>query len=72
MLEKAQRQLQARMARNFGKGRTDDGLTRVDAIEPEKGAGQIRDPELNDLGLELRKRFIRTIKLIERSSARAG
>jgi glutaredoxin/uncharacterized protein (DUF302 family) len=50
----------------------DDGLTRVDAIEPEKGAGQIRDPELNDRGLELRKRLIRMIKALERSSARAG
>jgi hypothetical protein len=45
---------------------------RVDAIEPEKGAGQIRDPRLNDRGLEHRKRFIRTIKAIERSSARVG
>jgi len=50
----------------------DDGLTRVDAIEPEKGTGQIRDPELNDRGLELRKRLIRMIKALERSSARAG
>ena len=50
----------------------DDGLTRVDAIEPEKGAGQIRDPELNNRGLELRKRLIRMIKALERSSARAG
>jgi glutaredoxin/uncharacterized protein (DUF302 family) len=50
----------------------ENGLTRVDAIEPEKAAGQIRDPELNDRGLELRKRFIRTIKALERSSARAG
>ncbi len=50
----------------------DDGLTRVDAIEPEKGAGQIRDPKLNDRGLELRKRLIRMIKALERSSARAG
>jgi glutaredoxin/uncharacterized protein (DUF302 family) len=50
----------------------EDGLTRVDAIEPEKGVGQIRAPELNDRGLELRKRFIRTIKALERSSAKAG
>jgi glutaredoxin 3 len=50
----------------------EDGLTRVDAIEPEKGVGQIRSPELNDRGLELRKRFIRTIKALERSSAKAG
>lgn len=50
----------------------EDGLTRVDAIEPEKGVGQIRDPEVNDRGLELRKRFIRMIKALERSSAEAG
>ena len=50
----------------------EDGLTRVDAVEPEKGAGQIREPELNDRGLELRKRFIRTIMALERPSARAG
>jgi hypothetical protein len=39
----------------------------VQAIEPEKGAGQIRDPEVNDRGLELRKRFIRAVKDLERS-----
>lgn len=50
----------------------EEGLTRVDAIEPEKDVGQIRDPELNDRGLELRKRFIRMIKALERSSAKAG
>ncbi len=50
----------------------ENGPTRVDAVEPEKGAGQIRDPELNDRGLELRKRFIKTIKALERSSARVG
>ena len=49
----------------------DDGLTRVDAVEPEKGAGQIRDSRLNDRGLELRKRFIKTIKALEREDARA-
>src|SRR3712207_1904174 len=49
----------------------EDGLTRVDAIEPEKAAGQIRDPEVNDRGLELRKRFIKTIKALERANARA-
>ncbi|MDP8946636.1 MAG: glutathione S-transferase N-terminal domain-containing protein [Actinomycetota bacterium] len=49
----------------------EDGLTRVDAIEPEKAAAQIRDPELNDRGLELRKRFIKTIKTLERAGARA-
>ncbi len=47
------------------------GLTRVDAIEPEKGVDQIRDRELNDRGLELRKRFIRLIKALERPSAQA-
>ena len=40
----------------------EDGVTRVDAIEPEKGAGQIRSSEVNDRGLELRKRLIRVIK----------
>jgi glutaredoxin/uncharacterized protein (DUF302 family) len=49
----------------------EDGLTRVDAIEPEKGAAQIRDAELNDRGLELRKRFMRTIKALEREGSRA-
>ena len=49
----------------------DDGLTCVDAIEPEKGAGQIRDTQLNDRGLDLRKRFIKTIKDCERAGARA-
>lgn len=49
-----------------------DGLTRVDAIEPEKGVGQIRDSVLNDQGLELRKRFIKTIKALERSKAWAS
>ena len=49
-----------------------DGLTCVDAIEPEKGVSQIRDPVLNDQGLELRKRFIKTIKALERSKARAS
>jgi glutaredoxin/uncharacterized protein (DUF302 family) len=47
----------------------EDGLTRVDAIEPEKGAGQIRAPKLNDRGLELRKRFIKTIKSLERPAS---
>ncbi len=44
------------------------GVTRVDAIEPEKGAAQIRNSEVNDRGLELRKRFIRAIKALERAS----
>ena len=50
----------------------EDGLARVDAIEPEKEAAQIRDAEVNDRGLELRKRFIRTVKTLERSASRAG
>ena len=49
-----------------------DGLTRVDAVEPEKETAQIRDPAVNDRGLELRKRFIRTVKTLERSASRAG
>ena len=49
----------------------ENGSTRVDAVEPEKGAGQIRSPQLNDRGLELRKRFIRTIKAIQRSNVEA-
>ena len=48
----------------------EDGSSRVDAVEPEKGAGQIRSPQLNDRGLELRKRFIKTIKSLERADAR--
>ena len=50
----------------------EDGLTRVDAVEPEKEGGQIRDPQVNERGLELRKRFIKTIKALERSGSRAG
>jgi glutaredoxin 3 len=49
----------------------EDGSTRVQAIEPEKGAGQIRDPDVNDRGLELRKRFIRVVKDLERSNVEA-
>ena len=49
----------------------EDGLTRVDAVEPEKEAAQIRDPEVNDRGLELRKRFIRIVKTLERQGSRA-
>jgi hypothetical protein len=52
--------------------RNAEGKRQENAIEPEKGAGQSRDPELNDQGLELRKRFMRTIKALERSSARPG
>lgn len=49
----------------------EDGSTRVDAVEPEKAVGQIRSSQLNDRGLELRKRFIKIIKGLERAEARA-
>jgi glutaredoxin 3 len=49
----------------------EDDLTHVEAIEPEKAAGQIRNPEVNERGLELRKRFIKTIRTLERAGARA-
>ncbi len=42
----------------------EDGVTHVDAIEPEKGAGQIRSSEINERGLELRKCLIRVIKAL--------
>ncbi|MDP8926478.1 MAG: glutathione S-transferase N-terminal domain-containing protein [Actinomycetota bacterium] len=42
-----------------------DGETRVDAIEPEKAAAQIRNSEVNERGLDLRKRFIRVIKALK-------
>jgi len=48
----------------------EDGSTRVDAVEPEKGASQIRNPQINDRGLGLRKRFIETIKGLERANIR--
>ena len=48
----------------------EDGSSRVDAVEPEKGVGQIRSPQLNDRGLELRKRLIKTIKSLERADTR--
>ena len=40
----------------------EDGETRVEAIEPEKAAAQIRNSEVNERGLELRKRFIEATK----------
>ena len=45
------------------------GRTRVDAVEPEKGAAQVRDPALNERGLELRKRLIRAVKALEHAGA---
>jgi hypothetical protein len=46
----------------------EDGVTRIDAIEPEKGAAQVRSPEVNDRGLELRKRFISAIAALEHAN----
>jgi glutaredoxin/uncharacterized protein (DUF302 family) len=46
------------------------GATRVDAVEPEKEAAQVRDPAVNERGLELRKRFIRAVKALERAGVR--
>ena len=43
----------------------EDGVSRVDAIEPEKTAAQIRNAEVNERGLVLRKRFIRVIKALK-------
>jgi hypothetical protein len=43
----------------------------VDAVEPEKGASQIRNPQINDRGLELRKRLIKIIKRLERADTSA-
>jgi glutaredoxin 3 len=40
----------------------EDGITCIDAIEPEKAAAQIRNSKVNERGLELRKRFIRVTK----------
>lgn len=48
----------------------EDGATRVDVVEPEKGVAQIRAAEANERGLELRKRFIRMTKALK--EARAG
>lgn len=49
------------------------GETRVDAVEPEKAAQQIRDPRVNDRGLELRKLFIiKIVKSVERENVGSG
>jgi len=45
----------------------EDGVTRVDAVEPEKAAAQIRNSEVNERGLELRKSIIGIIKPLERA-----
>ena len=44
-----------------------DGVTRIDAVEPEKAAAQIRNYEVNERGLALRKSIMRTIKALERA-----
>lgn len=49
----------------------EDGVTRIDAVEPEKAAAQIRNSEVNGRGLELRKRFIKVTKALERAGAMA-
>ena len=49
----------------------EDGVTRVDAVEPEKAAAQVRNSEVNERGLELRKRFIKVTKALERAGAMA-
>jgi glutaredoxin 3 len=46
----------------------EDGVTCIDAVEPEKAAAQIRSSEVNERGLELRKRFIRVIKVLEHAN----
>jgi glutaredoxin 3 len=46
----------------------EDGVTCVDAIEPEKAAAQVRSSKVNERGLELRKRFIRVIKGLKHAS----
>jgi glutaredoxin 3 len=47
----------------------EDGVTRIDAIEPEKAAAQIRSSEVNERGLELRKRFIQVTKDLKHANA---
>ena len=49
----------------------EDGVTRVDAVESEKAAAQVRNSEVNERGLELRKRFIKVIKALERAGVQA-
>jgi uncharacterized protein (DUF302 family) len=46
-----------------------DGVTRVDAIEPEKAAAQVRNSEVNERGLELRKRFIKVTKDLKHANS---
>ena len=46
----------------------EDAVTRVDTIEPEKAVAQIRNAEVNERGLELRKRLIRVIKALKHAN----
>jgi glutaredoxin 3 len=46
----------------------EDGVTCIDAVEPEKAAGQIRSSEVNERGLELRKSIIRVIKALKHAN----
>jgi glutaredoxin 3 len=46
----------------------EDGVIRVDAIEPEKAAAQIRSSEVNERGHELRKRFIKVTKELKHAN----
>ena len=48
-----------------------DGVTRVDVVEPEKAAEQVRNSEVSERGLALRKSIIRTIKALERADVMA-
>ena len=49
----------------------EEGVTKVDAIEPEKAAAQIRSSEVNERGLELRKRFIKVTKALKHANTGA-
>ena len=46
----------------------EDGVIHVDAVEPEKAAAQIRSSEVNERGLELRKRFIKVTKELKHAN----
>jgi glutaredoxin 3 len=46
----------------------ENGVIRVDAVEPEKAAAQIRSSEVNERGLELRKRFIKVTKELKHAN----
>jgi glutaredoxin 3 len=46
----------------------ENGVIRVDAVEPEKAAAQIRSSEVNERGLELRKRFIKVTKELKHTN----